>query len=137
MLSTSSSSAAAASRRLPLRSSGARSSSCSRASAASLSRRRTSGLAKRLRSRSLSKLIASANDKNFDLDSNDALYVAKFAASSFAGAALIKYGSTFLDAPTHPEGKAAAALVVLPTLLYCAFLAVWSSSSSKKAGEGR
>ena len=68
-------------------------------------------------------------------DEADALYLAKFAASSLAGAALIKYGSTFISPPSHPDGRAAAALVVLPTLFYCLLLAVWSGK--KEGGEER
>lgn len=70
-----------------------------------------------------------------DSDESDALYLAKFAASSVAGAALIKYGSMFISPPSHPDGKAAAALVVLPTLFYCLLLAVWSSKKEDGGGE--
>ena len=69
-------------------------------------------------------------------DDSDALYAVKFAASSFAGAALIKYGSMFISPPSHPDGRAAAALVLLPTLFDCLLLAVWSSKK-EQGGEER
>lgn len=77
-------------------------------------------------------LVASAKTSS----DSDAVYLAKFAASSLAGAALIKYGSLFISPPSHPDGKAAAALVVLPTLFYCLLLALWSNEK-EDGGDGR
>ena len=100
--------------------------------------RRTAGLAsiRRLQSPSTaSNVVASATSSpDDDSSSSDLLYLAKFAASSFAGAALIKYGSMFISPPSHPDGKAAAALVVLPTLFYCLLLAVWSNKEKEEGG---
>ena len=73
----------------------------------------------------IAAVVVAATSSDSDGDS-DALYLAKFAASSVAGAALIKYGSMFISPPSHPDGRAAAALVALPTLFYCLLLAVWS-----------
>lgn len=46
------------------------------------------------------------------------------APPSSPGAAAVKYGSLALDAPFHPDPALAAALVVLPTLAYGAWLIV-------------
>lgn len=75
--------------------------------------------------------VVAVSATSSDSDDSDALYLAKFAASSVAGAALIKYGSMFISPPSHPDGRAAAALVVLPTLLYCVLLSVWSNKKEE------
>ena len=120
------SASATATRRLPLGAiSPPRSCSGSRSSVVGAAPR--TGLARRsLQSSPISTVAVVVSASSSDDSDSDALYLAKFAASSVAGAALIKYGSMFISPPSHPDGRAAAALVALPTLFYCLLLAVWS-----------
>lgn len=76
--------------------------------------------------------VVSATSSDKENADDDLLYVAKFAASSFAGAALIKYGSMYISPPSHPDNKAAAALVALPTLFYLLLLVLWSKKEEVK-----
>lgn len=123
--------ASAATRRLPLRSS--KSASVSSISRSVLAPPRGGAARLRLRrppSPSIAVVVSATSSDN--ADDNDLLYVAKFAASSFAGAALIKYGSMFISPPSSPDGKTAAALVVLPTLFYSLLLVLWSKKGDEE-----
>ncbi|KAG2446485.1 hypothetical protein HYH02_008476 [Chlamydomonas schloesseri] len=60
---------------------------------------------------------AFGNDGN-----SDVVFVAKLAAVSFGGAALIKYGSLVLDVPFEPNGLLAMTLVLGPPIAYAALM---------------
>ena len=53
---------------------------------------------------------------------SDAAFVVKMVAASFAGGALIKYGSLAADLPFEASAPAALALVLGPPLVYSAYL---------------
>lgn len=61
----------------------------------------------------------------------DPAFLVKLALVSTTGAALVKYGSLYLDAPFHPTAAAAAGAVSLPTLAYGALLAVEAARTVK------
>ena len=61
----------------------------------------------------------------------DPVFLTKLALVSASGAALVKYGSPFLDAPFHPTASVAAGMVTLPTLVYGALLAVEAGRTVK------
>lgn len=62
-------------------------------------------------------------------DSNP-VFLAKLALVSFSGAAVIKYGSLFLNAPFHPDPALAATLVLAPTAAYWGLLAVQAAAGA-------
>ncbi|GIL73606.1 hypothetical protein Vretifemale_3775 [Volvox reticuliferus] len=61
--------------------------------------------------------------------SNDITFVGKIAAISFAGAAVIKYGSLILDVPFQPNALLAMLLVLGPPTAYA--LLLWINSPPK------
>ncbi|PNH12994.1 hypothetical protein TSOC_000074 [Tetrabaena socialis] len=61
--------------------------------------------------------------------SNDALFVAKLVAVSFAGAVAVKYGSLLTDIPFQPNAPLAMFLVLGPPSAYAALL--WASENKE------
>ncbi|KAG2433883.1 hypothetical protein HXX76_008236 [Chlamydomonas incerta] len=73
-----------------------------------------------------SPIVRASGDRgpgSFGNDGNsDVVFVAKLAAVSFGGAALIKYGSLVLDVPFEPNGALAMTLVLGPPIAYAALM---------------
>ncbi|GIL49510.1 hypothetical protein Vafri_5842 [Volvox africanus] len=90
-------------------------------------------IARRLQSDSLLILPRASDDRgigSFGNDSsNDITFIGKIAAISFAGAAVIKYGSLILDVPFQPNALLAMLLVLGPPAAYA--LLLWINSPPK------
>ena len=74
----------------------------------------------------LSPPTASTSSASSSSSSDDAVFLLKLGASSFALGGAIKYGSLLIDLPFQPSATAALALVLSPPLLWAAVALVKS-----------